>query len=396
MLRRFSVWIMFLPITIDFSYFMAEPHQADRLIKSYWVIILIVAVLSSGVNREGLNFLGVISVYGVWLVISIGRPLPLIGLTYLDNMIAFFGYSYSWLLLLMNFSHLMTKYVLSILRKLPLFSVVMGVVLEVLGLHPLFRSDFGVSRLQGALTPALLGLLCVGVGTASVFWQIENRRLDAFFIVNLLICLLTGTRNAALMFILLILINFYVSREYLPKSIKRLYYYFGVSFAMILASELIVARLNYFNLESARFTSGRYQAWRFYSSFFWEEKWFGNGLGFSSKVNERLGSYSVTTAFASPHNSWLQLLLDIGIVGLAFLLILVLVAFTKVQTRLPVDKKQVLKPMFFLLPIFFFLDNYINAPYFNIPFMATIACLLSHNTWRHDNRTALMYRKRDY
>jgi O-antigen ligase len=222
-------------------------------------------------------------------------------------------------------------------------------------------------------------MLCLGAVTASLLWLRLYASFDWFLVVNFVFCLISGTRNTTLCFVF-VLFAYLVTKSKKGVNVRKAALFIISLLTLVVFSGVVRARMSDINLLDNIKTSGRTNAWQFYESFFWDNKWFGHGLGFSSNINELRGISSISRAFVSPHNSYLQLLLDIGVIGSSILLvILMLTLMSNARRRNSIiftHYKGTLRPLVLTLPFFFGFDNYINTPQFNILVMVVFSLMI--------------------
>jgi O-antigen ligase len=258
-----------------------------------------------------------------------------------------------------------------------------GLFWSLIGTRELFRFDEGIPRFQGALTPAPFSMLCLGAVAASLLWLRVYATFDWFLVVNFFFCLISGTRNTTACYVFVLVIYLVTERTKGVKVRKGALFIISI-LTLVVFSGVARARLSDIDLLNDSKTSGRTNAWQFYASFFWDDKWFGHGLGFSSSINELRGISRISRAFVSPHNSYLQLLLDIGVIGISILLVVLILTLMSNARRqnsiIFTQYKGTLRPLVLAVPFFFAFDNYINTPQFNILVMVVYSLMIKGPT----------------
>ena len=370
---------IFAPLCIDVGSLISGVNN-DRLIKIIWLFLAFLSLCFGRVKNPGPIVLAIISVYTCWLLLSLFSVIGLSSeIPESSKLAAYIGYTYYWIILCINFEYFDAKLVLRVIRLLPSFSALIGLFWSLIGVRELFRFDERIPRFQGALTPATFSMLCLGAVTASLLWLRLYATFDWFIVVNFFFCLISGTRNTTLCFGFVLFV-YLVTKSKKGVKVRKAALFIISLLTLVVFSGVVRARLSDIDLLNNLKTSGRTNAWQFYESFFWDNKWFGHGLGFSSSVNELRGISSVSRAFVSPHNSYLQLLLDIGVIGSSILLvILMLTLMSNARRRNSIiftDYKGTLRPLVLTIPFFFAFDNYINTPQFNILVMVVFSLMI--------------------
>lgn len=374
-MRKLIVLCFFLPLCLNLNRFFPS-IDSDRYLKFGCIFLIFVYIFRGRLKKPGPIPVLIVATYSVLFFVSLVFDSHRIRLDFEYQFAGLIGYSYYWLLMFINFEDLnQENFVIRVIRFLPSISVIIGILIERENINRVFRFDLGTARLQGALTPAVLALLCVSAAVASLVWQRKNGMSDWMLTLNFLICILTGTRISSLLF--LGIISFSILMEIRNGLTKySIILFVGFSMAALVGSASLVSRLKNSNINSNSGSSGRATAWKFYSSFLRENLYFGNGFGFSSQVNRQLAPSNVSSAFESPHNSFLQLLLDIGIVG-SITLLLIFIFFWRSQSKLVVSSYQgSLNSFYIFMPFAFGFDNYVNSPHFNIPVFLILSLLL--------------------
>lgn len=374
-MRKLVVLSFLLPLCFNLNRLFPS-IDSDRTLKLGCLFLIFMYILRGKLRNPGPIPILIVATYSTLFFVSLVFESHTIKLDFKYEFAGLIGYSYYWLLMFINFEDLNREnFVIRVIRYLPTISIIIGILVEKENLNRVYRFDLGVPRLQGSLTPAVLALLCVSASVASLVWQKRNGISDWMLSINFLICILTGTRNSSLL--VFGVISFSILKDIRNRKTKHSKILLVVfCIAALVGSATLITRLKSSNINSNSGSSGRATAWRFYSSYLKDNLYFGNGFGFSSQVNRQLAPSNVSKAFESPHNSFLQLFLDIGIVG-SLVLLLIFVFFWQSQSNVVSSLYQgTLNSFYSLMPFVFGFDNYINSPHFNIPIFLILSLLL--------------------
>ena len=205
----------------------------------------------------------------------------------------------------------------------PLLSVSTGAVLQALDVQPLmfFNSQTAEYRLQGAAgIAAVFGMLAFAAFAVALHeaTQPGGRYAGYLAALNLVLVVLSGTRMA--MFASGTLLVAYAMAA--PRLRERLWRYRGR--ALLGAAIVMIAVVAYLpGLELRLFAddagtirlSGRDVLWSFYLQELWQSPWFGRGVGAGFVAGDQVLNFILNT----PHNEYLHLLVNGGIVGFALI-----------------------------------------------------------------------------
>jgi O-antigen ligase len=120
--------------------------------------------------------------------------------------------------------------------------------------------------------------------------------------------------------------------------------------------------------------SGREAAWDFLWTFFVHSPWWGNGLGASFAVADDSSTQVIREYFRAPHNTYLQLLVDMGVVGLTAVLVCLVgltVQIWKSGTR---QERILLGSLSIGISIYAYFDNLLTAPQPAVLYALMLAC----------------------
>lgn len=235
-----------------------------------------------------------------------------------------FAFVVLFLFINVNYSPEVIPRYLRIIGFLPIVSVFGGVLAQAAHLDSpwgpwevLPTEWTGAPRLNGLNISSYLAYFAFVAIFANIYELLETRKkwLLGLAGINLIIIILTGTRTpmAAAMFLAVVMLLFSGGRTLnisakVNLSIVGLLVIGGV---IVLWWPAIETRLLRSFGDDGIYMSGRDVIWDYFLRAFWENPWFGRGLGTGAVL--LVGELNVTTA---AHNEYLRLLTDVGIVGL--------------------------------------------------------------------------------
>lgn len=361
---------------------------SDGLVKAGLLGIILLMILRFGVSRDRAAVLAIAG-----LTISLGitflNGLPF-GLTAGDAMRAWAGYAFAWFALLVNWPADAQRSISRMLALAAPVCVALGALLTAAGLWQVAgRPDGGQLRLQGSLIPphlamlALLGVAVILTDTAMTFTQ---RRATLLTGANLAITLATLTRGAilglAVFVIILVLMRLITgSRQHQTRAIRAALLF--LTLGVMAAVPALLARSSGTSYEGGFNSSGRSAAWEFYWRLGEGARETGRGLGFSAIANKAYSPTGVQTNFAAPHNEYIHLILDGGVL----LLVVYLGAFALLLAgRKSRASRSISAPsaaaLAVMLASFAYVDNPISTPQFVLPFLLVLAVGKPHRARR--------------
>lgn len=298
--------------------------NGDAVQKAMLLLALMCLAITAGVRWSAIGgaavaaigLAGLVSFLNLGGAIEVSAPLA---------MRALIGYALPWLFLFIDWRRVGLVRGLRFLGTLPLWSIGAGVVLQIAGVTTVLRidEDSGVPRLQGASIPAHLAMLSVvalfaGLCLLSMRGHGGGRRGYVWVSLNLVILIGTATRGALVVGVVLVLafvvhallVNRRISRR--ARNAALLLSLIG-SGALAFAAPELIRRSMGNSYEGTFNTSGRDQAWEFFSGLASQNLYTGRGLGFSTIAVEMYAPPNVQKQFVAPHNEYIHLTLDGGI-----------------------------------------------------------------------------------
>jgi O-antigen ligase len=243
----------------------------------------------------------------------------------------------------------------------------------------LITSDLGQTRLAFSLGPSAGAIYLLAIHIA----HLGLPRILPVFMHNFLMILipvfiiLTGTRIA---FLALLVTSFYLHRSEMFKSNKNNFNNFVkicfVIFIIFYGSFIFYNRLFFadgtFNIN----TNGRLQIWLQMLNHAYEKIYFGHGWGASSIY---LTSSGLGDGFGiQPHNDYLRILFDTGIIGLLFFSLLIIKVWLAIG-RTKSIRSKVAKAYLICFLILMVTDNVFIYHFYIYPALFFIALIITHN-----------------
>lgn len=273
-------------------------------------------------------------------------------------------------------------------------SVVIGSFFTVLGLGEFYRIDYtGVFRLQGASIPAHLAMMALVGLMVSALFTFHNRRLFGLFFVNFAIVVWTGTRGAIISAVIVVM-AYLVSESLYSRTVDKPYqrsraWLSVIVLVLIFVSYLpgLITRFSYENVydtavmsinngTTATFgnSSGRLRAWLFFVDVALEDIAFGRGIGAGTVV----GQGKLHPAFdRAPHNEYIRLLVDGGLLALILVLMAYALVFWYLQKHLALHLKLTAIASFAAFAFLASLDNVLSTQVFVVPFWLYLSLIRS-------------------
>lgn len=299
---------------------------------------------------------------------------------------AFLGYVFAWFLLNVRWTERGALATIRLVSFLPLVSVVLGGMLHLLGVSSVYRIEYtGAFRLSGAAIPAHLAMLAFVAVCASIYLVLrENASGSAriLVILNLTLLAATVTRGAilaALLMLVLICAGVIGAGSGVSREINRFIKQLAVATVVLgVAIWPQIAIRNAGNgYESGLNTSGRDDAWAFYLRLAEQNTWVGNGLGFGNIANRVYHPANVQAAFEAPHNEYLHLYLDMGILGAIAVGIGFAVLFFAVRRATQGLTRTLVSAFFAATCLYAYFDNVLSTVQFTVPFALLIGAICS-------------------
>jgi len=283
---------------------------------------------------------------------------------------------------------------LKVLACLPVACVLLGVLLQGAGLHPVFDHGTGfdsTTRLQGASGPAQLALTSlIACVTGSICYRMTRWTWAPLLVVaDATILALTVSRGAAIALaialawpILRLALSGSADKRWVPQRWARILI---VCVAAAGAASLVVPSL--LNRQAnATFiqgqgvitdkTSGRSAAWHEFYVIAKQSPLFGHGLGSGpiTKIKEK--------GFLAQHNEYLRLFLEGGYVGGGLILLAMIIVITSCIRLAPRRIRMDLVGLVLGFAILSYTDNTLTSVNLQVPFCLVFGILASFGLQR--------------
>jgi len=233
----------------------------------------------------------------------------------------------------------------------PVLSVVLGSVLAVFGLRPVFV-DSGGLRLSGLGHPAFLAGVCLpAIYVGLLHWlRTASSRAALLLGVNLVILFLTGARApAAYAAIVVIFSLILVPDAVVPRAHRLVLVAAGLAAFPVLA--ILGETFGGFRLfelaaGDAGDLSGRDKLWPLFEAAAAQAPWFGSGIGSGNLVIPHDGPIVQLMHTWAAHNEYLRILVEGGHIGRGLLILLFVLWVTSHTRRLPRLERVVMRLVF--------------------------------------------------
>ncbi|MBJ7338661.1 O-antigen ligase family protein [Mycolicibacterium sp.] len=362
--------------------------NGDAVQKALLILALGCLVFSAGVRWSGVGAAAIaaIGLASVVSILNIGGAID-VGTALAGR--AVIGYSLPWTFLFIDWRKVGISRGLGFLVKLPLFSVIAGIPLQVAGVSTVFNVEAtGVPRLQGASIPAHLAFLAL-IGLVAGLCLLGLPRIDGnprtylWVGLNLVILTATATRGGIAVGVGLVVVfivhALLVSRSVSSRARKGAWVVSSIGMAaMFLAAPELIRRSIGNSYEGTFNTSGRDQAWDFFFGLASQSPLTGKGLGFASIAVQMYAPPHVQKLFFAPHNEYIHLLLDGGVFFLVALMAAMLVLFTLAARAQRGTVRWVISLFGVGFMAYSFTDNTFSTPQFTVLLVMLLGILLAN------------------
>jgi O-antigen ligase len=254
------------------------------------------------------------------------------------------------------------KAMLHALPFAPALSVVLGGMLDLAGLRPLFIDSGGV-RLSGLGHPAFLAGVCLpAIYAGLLMWlRTASPRAALLLGINLAILFLTGARAPAAYAAIVIGGSLILASDAaVPRAHRLVLLVAGlvaVPLFLILGESYSSLRLFEVLAGEAGHLSGRDLLWPAFEAAADQAPWFGWGLGSGNLVIPRDGPIAQLLRTWAPHNEYLRLQVEGGHVGRTLLIVLFVLWAVSHTRGLPRLERLVMRLIFLTFAAHAVTDN---------------------------------------
>jgi O-antigen ligase len=244
----------------------------------------------------------------------------------------------------------------------PVVSVVLGALLDVAGLRPVFWESGGL-RLAGLGHPAFLAGVCLpAIYAGLIRWlRTASPREAALTVVNVAILFLTGARAPAAYAAVVIGGSLILAPG---SAVPRAHRLVLIAAAIATVPVLLVLGQSYSSLRlfeilngEAGNLSGRQLLWPAFEAAAAQAPWFGWGLGSGNLVIARDSPIAALLHTWAAHNEYLRIQVEGGHVGRTLLIVLFVLWATEHTRRLPVLERVVMRLIFVTFAAHAMTDN---------------------------------------
>lgn len=364
----------------------AGPLDRPELQKGFILFALLALAAVRGVRWSFLLPVGAYALLALLAIVN-GQLNP--QLTSTQMLSSFVTLTLAWIALSIRWEWSRDVKFLKVLAWVPVVSVALGVVLQALGIHDLWKeaqAGESIGRLRGALIPAQLGM-CALMGCVTAYicfretkWQFGRVLVAA----NAGILALTVTRGAALALIIACVwpaIRYGFGALEAPLRVV----YARVVVLVALGAIVAIALLPVFEARNsgglytaqdapADSTSGRKEAWRETYAIAEQSPLFGHGLGAGPVTHIQ------QEGFLAQHNEYLRLFLEGGYLGGGLVLASILLAIALAIRRAPRHLRLDLTGVALGYAVLSYTDNTLNAPSMAVAFAVLLGICASQTT----------------
>lgn len=351
--------------------------------KAVVAVVLILVALRKGVARHAAPVAAAV-VFTLSLLFALLPSHDLITAPSTTAVRAYAGYLLPWLFLLIRWDRREAQSLLRGVQYLSVLTIPFGIVLQAAGLWQVVPSDGTSLRLAGASIPATLALSAVvGVLAAALELVLFDtpKHATAWLVVNLVVVAGTLTRGALIAATVIVLglglwslTGSSRTRPAARRAARRLVGLLVVLVAAALPN--LLARSAGNSYEGAFNTSGREQAWPFYLQMIEASPWIGRGLGFATIA---IGIYAPVGVqqLTAPHNEYLHLATDGGVLLLVGFLVVLAIAFRSAIRAAGPGSGIVMGAGLVATLVYALSDNPFSTPQFMVPFAVVLSALLA-------------------
>lgn len=268
---------------------------------------------------------------------------------------------------------------LKIIKLTPLLILLIGLAMDLMQFHPLFRTEYdGSVRLQATSVPANFAMTVFFAVLAHSldFNSFKTNKILFYFYLVLLIGLiiLTGSRMA--LFCSMLVIAFIWYRRI---RIPTLFKVFMIAVGLIFSTYYLIinsARSNQ-SIGSIN-TSGREEAWLFFFQEYQSNSNYGIGIGNSLKYF----TAGDIQYFTTPHNEYLRLLLEggnIAFISIGLLVLYFILNSFRAYRKFGDQNKYYLLVLYLTTLVYSITDNTFSTYQYYLPFLFFVYFLGKRN-----------------
>lgn len=328
-------------------------------------------------RRPPIPALAVVVVFSAWGAVRTVLP-GSVDRSPLDWAESTIGYIVPWLLLAFDWRNISTRFVVTVIAAAPMFAALVGLGLDVANIASMFNADaIGTVRFAGALPAAYMGsLACFGMISSMWLWIRREAPGLLLLILNGVILASTLARGPLLVASLVVLALVLFTKRARSRIVYIVRFVFISLFTVgvVITLPRILARTRGQD-DYQGGLSGRELAWDYFWQRYLDKPLFGHGPGAHSILSQQSTVTLVREYFVTPHNTYLQLLVDFGAIGAAIIVALIICLFIMVARYQRATERVLLVSLGLALGIYAYFDNVLAVPQIYIPAFTLIGLL---------------------
>lgn len=377
---------LFVPLLVSSGLInsLASTSAGATIQKAAVAVFMLLLGATAGVRQAPKPIAWILGVFGASLFITLWSMRSTDLLNSGEAVRAAMGFALPWLIFFIRWRNVRAEQLMKLVAILPLAAILVGAALDVGGLHPLIWTEYtGARRLTGGLSAAYLGSFGMfGAFTAMWLWRSGYRYGLWLAVLNIAITFATGTRGPALAALVMV----WLAVMFTGRGGRRVTVIArGAVLALALAAVavfvpvLIERTTSQGSLQGP--LSGRDKAWAYFWEVFTHHPVLGSGIGASSVAGEDSGQRIISAAFVAPHNTYLQFLVDFGVVGTVICLWAVIALFRYARQNTTGHTRLMVGVLGLTMAFYAFFDNLLTSPQPAFAFTLVLATLI------HDGRS---------
>lgn len=378
--RSLAVFAVIAPVLVSSATISDLTGLGDALAVQKLLVLcgVVFLILMSGIRLDDAPVITLLVFFALCFVLTNVFAGQLEANVVASSVNALIGYVFPWTMCFIAWRRIAPSAVMRAIQWSPYIAVGIGIVLQVIGVRALVLLEYtGVPRLTAGLDAAYMGAVAMFGVIASVWLWLRGNSVSLFWALgSLLMTLASGTRGATVVALIVFLAAMLFSGAAggAKKGIVRVVA-LVIGLGVILnAVPLLIDRAT--NSGSAQGAlSGRDSAWSFFWLFVEERPWFGNGIGANSQLNVLSNNTVIAEYFFAPHNTYLQFILDFGVVGSLVALVAFVAIFRKCLQGADRSGRLIIWSLIPAIGFYAFFDNLLASPHPAVLFVLILLTL---------------------
>lgn len=365
------------------EYYEVFADQGSAITRAHRLLVLAsLAPLLVSRGLRGRLLPAPIVAYGLLLVLTFTVVDRQPGLTPTKSVFALATLTVGWLASQLRWRRPEIRAVLLLVTAMPVVSVVVGMGLAALGLHPLHMAEYtGVDRLQGATIPAYLGFLATAGSAAGTALLLLHRSaggatrrdepwVSAGIVASIVIAGLSGTRGALIACVVVaspVPLRIVRRARRGSRAVRIGALAAAAAIGIVGITPMLVERTKTDDSTDALDTSGRAEAWSFYLDQADEDRELGRGLGAGPVIGE--AGYGILRGdFRGTHNEYVRLYVEGGWLGLVLVVGSIALHLRHHLARTPPEVRAGVAALVLAFAAYSIVDNTVSTFQFFLPF----------------------------